>query len=378
MARSGGIIDKEKNPFANKDWIKQGFGLTLHRQKQLKLLFGKRIHQISRIKRNEGAYPAFVGIRWGFACIKNDILEPTSNWHHSGLYSEYGERLTLKTSVALVQSWNDILSNIQILEAYRYSKNNEDVKFYNDLVKRGTCFVATKTEENLVFAPSRFIGYLKNNRKKHITNESKDGRVTNPAIETILESKFRVDEGLERAYRSFCLSLGFAANEKGSFGVTRKYILKGAFPFVPKDFVLDDISEIEKQKDIDKTEKQQLVNARLGQGVFRESLLKLWGGCSVSGCSEPTMLRASHIKPWRLSSNKERLDPYNGLLLTPNFDLAFDNGLISFDPDGKIMISDALDSNDADVLGLSRSSKINLHHKNKAYMEYHRTNIFKK
>ena len=93
MAMIGGIIDKENNPFVVNDWIKQGFGLTLHRQKQLKKILGKTIDQIRRIKRNEGAYPAFVGIRWGFANIKNDVLEPTSKWDDRGLYSEYGERL---------------------------------------------------------------------------------------------------------------------------------------------------------------------------------------------------------------------------------------------------------------------------------------------
>ena len=376
--RENGIIDKINNPFALESWIKQGYGLTLRRQDQLKPLFGKTIGEILSINRNEGRYPAFVGIRWGYAIIKNNILEPTEKWFNSELYSEYGEFLTAEKSTKLVRNWKDILENILMLEDYRHSKNIEDIDYYNSLIKRGTCFVATIIDEELVFAPSRFIGYLQNSRQKHSANESKDGRVTNPELEKILNTKFRVDEGLERAYRSFCLSLGFTPRDKGSFGVTRKYILEGAFPFLPQDFLLDDITEIKQQDDLQETEKQQLINARLGQGAFRESLFGLWGGCCITKCKDPTMLRASHIKPWRLCNNKERLDPYNGLLLIPNFDLAFDNGLITFNSEGKIKISKALALSDSMALGISENLRIKLYPQNEVYMKYHRENIFKK
>jgi len=378
MVKVVGITDNIKNPFALESWIKQGFGLTLNRQDQLRPLLGKTLNEILSINRNEGRYPAFVAIRWGFADLINNRLEPTEKWINRELYSNYGEFLTKGKRIKLVRNWDDILKNIGELESYRHSKNTEDVEYYISLIKRGTCFVATKIDEKLVFAPSRFIGYLKNSREKHIANKTKDGRISNPKIEKILNIKFRVDEGLERAYRSFCLSLGFTPRDKGSFGVTRKYILKDVFPFIPKDFLLDDISEIEKQDGLRETEKQQLVNARLGQGAFRESLFSLWGGCSVTKCKEPSMLRASHIKPWRLCNNKERLDPYNGLLLIPNFDLAFDNGLMTFNPEGKIIISNALVSNDSKALGISENVKINLHPQNEIYMKYHRKNIFKK
>jgi len=83
------------------------------------------------------------------------------------------------------------------------------------------------------------------------------------------------------------------------------------------------------------TEKDALVKARRGQGKFREAVLSYWGNCAVSNCSELFLLRASHIKPWKDSTNTERLDRYNGLLLNPNLDAAFDKGLISFADDGK-------------------------------------------
>ena len=86
-----GIIDKTKNPFALKSWIKQDYGLTLKRQDQLGLLFGKTVDEILSINRNEGRYPAFVAIRWGFAVLNNNILEPTEKWINLELYSTNGE-----------------------------------------------------------------------------------------------------------------------------------------------------------------------------------------------------------------------------------------------------------------------------------------------
>lgn len=94
-------------------------------------------------------------------------------------------------------------------------------------------------------------------------------------------------------------------------------------------------SELDK---LPETTRKSIIDARVGQGKFREELINYWKGCSVTGCEVNKMLRASHIKPWRDSNNTERLDHYNGLLLTANLDLAFDQGLISFDDAGNILI----------------------------------------
>src|SRR5262249_6618878 len=91
---------------------------------------------------------------------------------------------------------------------------------------------------------------------------------------------------------------------------------------------------------LDKTTKRALVDCRVGQGIFRENLIKYWKGkCAITGLSLTALLRASHIKPWRDSNNSERLDPFNGLLLSPSYDAAFDIGLISFREDGGIIFS---------------------------------------
>lgn len=83
------------------------------------------------------------------------------------------------------------------------------------------------------------------------------------------------------------------------------------------------------------TTREAIIKARIGQGQFRQSLLDVWNGrCCATGLSETRLLRASHIVPWSQSSNEERLDPFNGLLLSPAYDAAFDAHLITLGPDG--------------------------------------------
>jgi predicted restriction endonuclease len=123
---------------------------------------------------------------------------------------------------------------------------------------------------------------------------------------------------------------------------------------------LDDISAIEPSLNgISETERVTLIAARLGQGLFRQRLMHVWRSrCAVTGISVAALLRASHIKPWRLSSNNERLDPENGLLLVANLDAAFDAGLVSFSDDGAILFSTDLGSIPHGILGIQRDAKL--------------------
>lgn len=91
---------------------------------------------------------------------------------------------------------------------------------------------------------------------------------------------------------------------------------------------------------VDKTEIQRLSLVRTEQGNYRRAALELWDNkCAVTGVDEPGWLIASHIKPWRESTNEERVNPLNSLILTPNYDKLFDRGIISFSPDnGKIIL----------------------------------------
>ncbi|MDH4562316.1 HNH endonuclease [Pseudomonas sp. BN411] len=126
------------------------------------------------------------------------------------------------------------------------------------------------------------------------------------------------------------------------------------------------------------TEREALIKARIGQGGYREALLAYWGGCAVTDCSVPELLRASHIKPWRAASAGERLDPYNGLLLTPNLDLAFDQGLISFDDEGHILLGCDLDPASAIALNIIPELRLRqIEPRHRDYLAWHREHLFR-
>ena len=144
---------------------------------------------------------------------------------------------------------------------------------------------------------------------------------------------------------------------------------------------LDDISaDDDNLSRLSETERESIVKSRLGQGVFRQSLVDYWQGCAVTDCTFIKLLKASHIKPWRISNNTERLDKFNGLLLAPNLDAAFDLGYISFDPKGNIIISKDMDSIAAYSLKITPKLKIKkklLSESHQMYLEQHRNLVFK-
>jgi predicted restriction endonuclease len=81
--------------------------------------------------------------------------------------------------------------------------------------------------------------------------------------------------------------------------------------------------------------------SRSGQTKYRKALFNLWGGtCAITGCDQPQMLVASHIKPFAECAPKERYDVYNGFLLSADWDRLFDNFLISFSDEGSILYTD--------------------------------------
>ena len=134
------------------------------------------------------------------------------------------------------------------------------------------------------------------------------------------------------------------------------------------DAILDDTA-------VTATERHDLVKCRIGQGTFRQKLIALWKACAVTGYADIGLLVASHIKPWRNSTNAERLNPFNGLLLTPNLDRVFDAGLITFRPDGLIELSPLL-SNPMQ-LGVQTGMRLALASEHEHFMTFHRTAVFR-
>ena len=118
---------------------------------------------------------------------------------------------------------------------------------------------------------------------------------------------------------------------------------------------------------------------RIGQERFRAALVEYWSGrCAVTGLDVVGLLRASHIKPWAAcSTDHERLDPFNGLLLAPQLDAAFDGGWITFEPDGSMLISERLSGDARGALGIPTSgglSSIETDHER--YLRFHRRHVF--
>lgn len=128
------------------------------------------------------------------------------------------------------------------------------------------------------------------------------------------------------------------------------------------------------------TEVERLVVQRVGQDIFRAGLLEYWdGGCAVTGLRIPELLRASHIKPWAsCTTDAERLDVFNGLLLAPHLDAAFDRGFITFADDGAVMISSLLSPADEELLGIGEHLGLAaLAGGHRHYLQWHREQVFR-
>ena len=122
------------------------------------------------------------------------------------------------------------------------------------------------------------------------------------------------------------------------------------------------------------TERECLQAARVGQGPFRDALLIYWEGtCPVAGVDHATLLRASHIKAWSDSTDLERIEPFNGILLCAHIDALFDRHLITFEDDGLMRISPLISGENRERLGLRNNMRIEgLSSRHRPYLAHHR------
>ena len=131
-------------------------------------------------------------------------------------------------------------------------------------------------------------------------------------------------------------------------------------------------------ENLEETQKEQLVQARRGQGKFRRNVERIEKACRVTRETNPALLIASHIKPWRTSNNKERIDGYNGLLLAPHIDKLFDKGWISFSDDGDVLCYDIAAKEPLDRWGIEIPANVGpFKPKQCEYLAHHRKNTFK-
>jgi putative restriction endonuclease len=86
--------------------------------------------------------------------------------------------------------------------------------------------------------------------------------------------------------------------------------------------------QVESDASVNETDREAIIRARRGQGLFKQRVTEIETRCRITGVSNLSHLLASHCKPWRDSSNEERLNGENGLLLTPSIDHLFDRELL--------------------------------------------------
>jgi putative restriction endonuclease len=146
----------------------------------------------------------------------------------------------------------------------------------------------------------------------------------------------------------------------------------------------NEMDEMGKEEDIKhshlpRTEREQLIQARLGQGQFRANVEGIESRCRVTGLADRRLLVASHIKPWRDATNDERLDGYNGFLMSPHVDKLFDKGWISFSDDGKLLVAGRDIRSILAIWAIDEHRRVgNFSKHQKRYLEYHRDVILKR
>jgi len=140
------------------------------------------------------------------------------------------------------------------------------------------------------------------------------------------------------------------------------------------DDLIEDLNDIRGKV----SSRKAIVEARLGQGKYRDNLMVVWkGSCAVSEVRVAEVLRASHIKPWSKCTAVEKTDRNNRLLLAANLDALFDRYLISFEDDGEMIISDLIPEEERAKIQLKSGCKLRLrlNGEQRAYMQEHRQRL---
>lgn len=129
------------------------------------------------------------------------------------------------------------------------------------------------------------------------------------------------------------------------------------------------------------TDREALIRSRRGQGLFRTRVRAIERECRITKVRRAEHLIASHIQPWRRSTHEQRLNGENGLLLTPTIDHLFDKGFISFENDGKLIVSPVADGPSLERMGIAMTGNINggrFSDGQRQYLDFHRDNVLRK
>ena len=190
--------------------------------------------------------------------------------------------------------------------------------------------------------------------------------------------------GLQSVYLTE-VTLDFAASLSSLIGQEANVIRSLAKSVIPE--VNDDIELWERKiedtiavdSSIRETDRIAIVQARLGQGIFKSRVSEIEKRCRITGVENSMHLIASHCKPWRDANNEERLNGENGLLLTPSIDHLFDRGFIGFEGNGRLIVSPVAHKPSLELMGIDTKNIINVggfSAGQKEFLEFHRMSVF--
>lgn len=163
----------------------------------------------------------------------------------------------------------------------------------------------------------------------------------------------------------------------GLYGLVN-HLDKIPIEYQPSGFLESQIKNEPISIEVENTSKIIQQTIRIGQEKFRRSLLNEIDFCPITGITDKRILTASHIKPWRVSDNNERLDKNNGFIFSPTIDKLFDIGLITFENNKSLLVSKALDKTNVNSIGIQPKriyERLPIENRIK-YLEYHRNFIF--
>jgi len=238
--------------------------------------------------------------------------------------------------------------------------------------KRGWLVAVSYKKLSHTVAPREHMNVLRGELPSRYSPLQADGRGNQAYLFEISAGMAQILFGLIGSEAEIFALHGYVAAEPSA-----KYIDNGR---VITDWENIEQSEIEKDSHIDETERESLIRARVGQGIFRKNVMHIEKSCRITGVTNPEHLIGSHIKPWRESTNDERLDGENGLLLTPTADHLFDRGFISFENDGKLLISPVADRDSLIKMKIPEAGFDTgpFSSQQKMFLDFHRDMIFLK
>jgi predicted restriction endonuclease len=129
---------------------------------------------------------------------------------------------------------------------------------------------------------------------------------------------------------------------------------------------------------IRETDREAIIRARRGQGIFKQRVMQIERRCRITGVDNPIHLVASHCKPWRDSTNEERLNGENGLLLTPSIDHLFDRGFIGLEDSGCLVVSPVAHLPSLERMGIDTRDAVNVGgftEGQRQYLDFHRNSV---